>query len=166
MKQAMIEYMQKPIHDELYTPLEAITPLLKYIDPSVIVWEPTDFGGSRITDALKSNGNKVIASHINEGQDFFNYEPEEYDCIITNPPYSIKTQFLKRAYELNKPFALLLPLTALEGIERGRMFAEYGIEVLVFDRRINFIANKKNVWFNTSWFCYKLLPEKLIFCRA
>ena len=35
-----------------------------------------------------------------DGQDFFKYEPENYDMIITNPPYSLKNKFLKRAYDL------------------------------------------------------------------
>lgn len=45
------------------------------------------------------------------------------------------------------------------------MYRKYGIELLVFDRRCNFIYEnaKKSNWFNTSWFCYKILPDKLIF---
>lgn len=46
---------------------------------------------------------------------FFEYEPQHYDLIITNPPYSFKDQFLKRAFELDKPFMMLLPITTLEG---------------------------------------------------
>ena len=76
---------------------------------------------------------------------------------------SRQDEFLQRCYELNKPFCLLLPITTLEGKKRGEMFRKYGIEVLVLDKRINFMKNKKNVWFNTSWFCWNVLPEKLIF---
>ena len=74
-------------------------------------------------------------------------------------------KFIKKCYEYNKPFALLLPLTSLEGINRGKMYRENGIELLVFDRRCNFIYNnvKKSNWFNTSWFCHNVLPNKLIF---
>ena len=43
------------------------------------------------------------------------------------------------------------------------MFRKYGIEVLVFDGRVEFLSSKKCNWFNTSWFCYKVLPDKLIF---
>ena len=164
MKQAMINYIQSVKNDELYTPCEAIYPLLKYLPKNKIIWECTDFGSSKITEILKKNDYKVITSHINQNQDFFNYEPKEkYDIIITNPPYSLKNQFLKRAYELNKPFAFLLPLTTLEGVERGELFKNNGIDVLILNRRINFMKNKKSNWFNTSWFCYKILKEKLIF---
>jgi len=164
MKRAMIDYMQNPIFDDLYTPDEAIIPLLNYIKPEWRIWEPTDFGESRITALLTKNGNEIITSHIKDGQNFFEYEPtENYDAIITNPPYSLKTEFLERLFILNKPFAVLLPITALEGLNRGRLFRKYGIELLVLDKRINFMKHKKNNWFNTSWFCSKVLPQSLIF---
>ncbi len=164
MKQAMIDYMKKPIYDELYTPDIAVTPLLQYVKKGLTVWEPTDHGSSNITKMCQRNGNVVISSHIGDGVDFLKDEfVDRYDVIITNPPYSLKTEFLRRAYELGKPFAFLLPLTSLEGVERGKLYREYGIELLVMDRRINFMKNKKNVWFNTSWFCRGLLDKPLHF---
>ena len=162
----MINHMKNPKNDEIYTPRYAILPLLNYIDPSLVVWEPTDFGNSEITNVLKEHGNEVISSHINENQNFFEFSPEvDYDIIITNPPYSLKTQFLERAYELNKKFAFLLPITALESIERGKIFRKYNheIEVLVFDRRVEFYEAKNKIWFNTSWFCRNVLPQQILF---
>lgn len=98
--------------DEVYTPEIAVLPLLKYIDKSKTVWCPFDIGGqSKYIEVFKKNGIKTIASHIDTGQNFFEYEPdEEYDYIISNPPFSIKDMILKRLDELNKPFAMLLPL--------------------------------------------------------
>ena len=60
MKQAMINYIQQEKNDELYTPNEAIIPILKYLDHNLIYWECTDFGESNITKVLKENGFKVI----------------------------------------------------------------------------------------------------------
>lgn len=58
----------------------------------------------------------MIHSHIDEGKDFFSYEPDEpYDYIISNPPFSCKDEVLKRLYELNHPYAMLLPLPTLQG---------------------------------------------------
>lgn len=83
----------------------------------------------------------------------------DFDMIVTNPPYSLKNDFLKKCYEYNKPFALLLPITALEGVERGEMFREKGISVVVLDRRINFknyedVGKKSGCWFNSSWYIW------------
>lgn len=165
MKKAMIDYMQNIKNDELYTPEYAIKPLLKYLPKNIKIWECTDYGSSNITKILKENEYEVIKTH-KDNFDFLNDKPNfEFDMIITNPPYSLKDEFIKKCYEYKKPFALLLPITSLEGIERGKMFRKNGIELLVFDRRCNFIYNnaKKSNWFNTSWFCYNILPKQLIF---
>lgn len=162
MKKTMINYMQKGKFDDIYTPSYAIEPLLEFIPKGITVWECCDFGKSEITRLLKEHGCEVISTDKEEN--FFDYIPDKYfDMIITNPPYSLKDDFIKRCYEWNKPFCLLLPITALEGKKRGKMFRKYGIEVLVFDGRVEFLSSKKCNWFNTSWFCYKVLPDKLIF---
>lgn len=165
MKKAMIDYMQNIKNDELYTPEYAIKPLLKYLPKNIKIWECTDYGSSNITKILKENKYEVIKTH-KDNFDFLNNKPDfKFDMIITNPPYSLKDDFIKKCYEYKKPFALLLPITSLEGIERGKMFRENGIELLVFDRRCNFIYDnaKKSNWFNTSWFCHNVLPRQLIF---
>lgn len=165
MKKAMIDYMQKTKNDELYTPEYAIRPLLKYLTKDKIIWECTDYGKSNITKVLRENGFKVINTSKAE-IDFLNDNVDfEFDMIITNPPYSLKDEFIKKCYEYKKPFCLLLPITSLEGINRGKMFRKYGLELLVLDRRCNFIYDnaKKSNWFNTSWFCWNVLPRQLIF---
>lgn len=165
MKKAMIDYMKNEKNDELYTPDYAIKPLLKYLPKNKIIWECTDFGSSNITKVLKESGFKVISTHKKDF-DFLKDIPDfEFDIIITNPPYSLKDEFLRKCYEYKKPFCLLLPITSLEGIERGKMFRENSVELLVLDRRCNFIYNnaKKSNWFNTSWFCWNILPRQLIF---
>lgn len=165
MKQAMINYVQHTKNDELYTPEYAITPLLKYLPQNIKVWECTDFGESNITKILKEQGYEVITTHKDNFDFLEDVANFDFDAIITNPPYSLKDAFIKKCYEYQKPFALLLPLTSLEGIGRGKMYRENGIEVLVFDRRCNFIYDnaKKSNWFNTSWFCWNILPKQLIF---
>lgn len=145
MKRAMINYVKNTKNDELYTPKEAIYPLLKYLDKTKIYWECTDFGDSNIRKVLVENGFTVIATRKDEF-DFLKDDPLfKFDTIITNPPYSLKNQFLKRCYELDKPFALLLPITSLEGKTRGKLYREKGIELVVLDKRINFMKEKKNV---------------------
>lgn len=102
--------------DEVYTPSYAVKPLLKYIKPNSIIWCPFDDEKSEFVKTFLAGGHKVIYSHIKEGKNFFSYEPdEEYDVIISNPPFSIKDDVLKRLEELNKPYAMLLPLPALQG---------------------------------------------------
>lgn len=163
MKTALINYIKNELNDELYTPSYAVIPLLKHIPKNKIIWECTDYGASNITKELKKAGYKVISTHISNFN-FLKDAPEfTFDIIITNPPYSLKDEFIKKCYEYKKPFALLLPITALEGVNRGKLFREYGIQLIVLDRRVNYMKNKKTNWFNTSWFCYKLLNKDLNF---
>jgi len=89
--------------------------------------------------------------------DFLTQEPDRhYDCIVTNPPYSKKDEFLERAYQIKKPFAFLLPLTALEGKKRMALFRENGLEIIFLPKRINFITptgKGSGAWFAVAWFC-------------
>ena len=150
------DFSKRGAFDELYTPEEAVEMILKHIPNEVkTIWECTAIKESKIVKVLRDVGYNVITSHIEDGQDFFKYEPENYDMIITNPPYSLKNKFLKRAYDLKKPFMFLLPLTTLEGIERGKMFNKNGIQMLIPNKRFNFKPEKNSgAWFQTSWFCF------------
>ena len=99
-----IEFVKRGAFDELYTLKEAVACILPFIPKNVkTIWECTAIDQSEITKVLRENGYKVVTSHINNGLDFFDFEPKEYDMIITNPPYSLKDAFLQRAFELNKP---------------------------------------------------------------
>ena len=154
-------------NDEFYTPEYAIRPLLKYIPRDVkTIWCPCDQEKSKIVSVLRENGYKIVLSHIDDGQNFLTYEPDEpYDMIITNPPFSIKDRVIKRCYTLHKPFALLLPITALEGTKRSYMYCRWGVGLIVFDKRVEYMNG--SCWFNTSWFIHttetdgKLFFEKL-----
>jgi len=150
--------MKNEKFDDLYTPVYAIEPLLKYLPKKkMTIWECCDSGVSNITKVLKNIGHDVISTDIKTGFNFLTDKPDfDFDIIITNPPYSLKNKFIKKCYEYSKPFALLLPIHTLEGIERGKMFKKHGISLIVLDKRINFVENKKGCWFNTSWFTWQL----------
>lgn len=170
MKKALINYIKKEKFDNLYTPEYAIEPLLKYLPPLPLkIWECCDYGESKISKVLRENGYEVVFTDIIHDFNFLIDTPNfDFDIIVTNPPYSYKNEFLEKCYSYQKPFALLLPLTALEGIERNKMFSEKGISVIVLDKRINFM-NQKNedkksgCWFNTSWFLYNITENNKLF---
>lgn len=158
--------------DDFYTPAPAINPLLPYLPKEWLIWECAA-GSGNLSAAFETNGYKTISTDILQGIDFRMFEPEKYDCIITNPPYSLKDEFLERAYQLGKPFALLIPITSFEGKVRQRLFRNYGVEVILFDKRINFecpnpetTKEKSGSWFPTAWFTWGLnLPKQLNFVK-
>ena len=141
-------------------------------------WEPA-CGLGHISKVLEENDINVFQSDINifKGNEEkthkldFTVQTElpdkNIEAIITNPPYSIKDDFIKKCYEFGKPFALLMTVRALGAKDRVNMYMEYGIELLVPDRRINYIyhLDKERNWFHSAWFCHGILPEKIIFTR-
>lgn len=86
--------------------------------------------------------------------------------MISNPPFSKKDDVLKRAYDLNKPFALLLPVNSLQGKKRFAIFNN-DVQLLCFDGRINYHTNGNLIkhttsnHFGSAYFCRNLLPTKL-----
>ena len=162
----LIDYAKRGAFDEIYTPSYAVEPLIEFLNKKnyKVVWECTDFGNSQITQYLKEQGFQVISTKIDDLDFLKDTANFDFDIIITNPPYSLKDQFLKKVYEYKKPFALLLPLTALEGQARNKLYKANGIEVLVLNKRINFTGGK-GAWFNTSWFCKDLLDKDLMFAE-
>jgi hypothetical protein len=152
--------------DNYQTPDYAIEPLLPYLKQEQIIWDCA-CGNGNIVRYLNSKGFKAIGTDINMGfeYNFLFYQPERFDCIITNPPYSNKDMFIERCYMLGKPWAMLMPITALEG-KRQRLFERYGIELLLLDKRIEFTDNTKTgAWFATAWFCWQILPKQIIFAK-
>lgn len=137
---------EQPIrHVDDTTIFAAVEPIVKYIPKSYRIWCPFDAEWSSFYQTFRENGFDVIRSHIDEGKDFFLYEPDDYDVIISNPPFNIKDQILERLYNLNKPFAVLLPLNTLQGKTRYKYFKN-GIQILSFDQRIGF-HNRQNMNF-------------------
>ena len=70
-------------NDECYTPAYGVEPIIKYLDKDKIIWCPFDTDKSEFVKILKREGFKVVNSHISLGQDFYEYEPEEWDIIVS-----------------------------------------------------------------------------------
>lgn len=157
-------------YDQCQTPFYALDPLLPYL-PSGTIWEPAA-GDGHIVTKLTTSGWNIISGDILTGQNFFETEPLDWDCQITNPPYSIKYEWLARSYELSKPFALLLPLETLGAAKGQRLFDRYGVELILFDKRINFKMPNKGydtggAQFPTAWFTFGLgIGRQLTFAKV
>ena len=104
-------YYQQGGGDEQYTPKYGVEVLLPHIQhlKDKTFWCPFDKEDSQFVQVLRMNGFKVVYSHLEYGQDFLTYEPEQWDVMISNPPYKNKRVYWERALDLKKPFALLLP---------------------------------------------------------
>lgn len=160
--------------DEVYTADFAVKPLLQYLTlfrqsmgREIVIWCPFDLEDSEYVRIFQENGFRVIHSHIDENKNFFFYEPDNYDIIISNPPFSIKDDIIKHLDELGKPYAILLPIPALQGQKRFPYMKD--CQALIFDKRINYYTDKekkqvqKGVSFGSFYLCKNFLPKDLIF---
>lgn len=155
-------------NDEWYTPRHAVEIILPYIPDGATVWCPFDLPSSQYVHVFGGGGKSVIHSHITEGKDFFLWEPEQYDCIISNPPYSKKDAVFERLFSLGKPWAMLVPANGLfDSKARFSMFSHHGIQLLVPDGRTKFIAPDGGKTFappfQAVYACWNFLPETICF---
>lgn len=151
--------------DNLQSPPEVLLPLLPHINPEWIVWEPTA-GEGYLCKGLAQANIISIGTDILTGVDFLTTDIDfPYDAIVLNPPYSLKNEFLQRCFDLGKPFAMLLPIRALDSKVRHRLFTKYGIQLLILPEPVAFldIPSGKRVRVAVEWFCWNLLPHQLMF---
>ena len=73
--------------------------------------------------------------------DFLQYDGVFQGDIITNPPYSIAEEFVRKSIEVlqsGHKVAMLLRLNFLEGQKRRKLFEKYNpCRIYVFSKRIN-----------------------------
>lgn len=121
---------------------------------------------SEFVKQIAGLGNRVIATHIFNGQDFYTYEPNEHwDCIISNPPFTGKRKIFERALSFGKPFALLMSNTWLNDSAPKQVFKDYDLQLLMFEEKMKFENNgviNNKITFSTSYFCYNFLPKQII----
>ena len=152
--------------NDFQTPPAALVPLTPFLPIRWTIWECAQ-GQGHLAEGLRAHGFDVIGTDILTGEDFMAFEPHRWDCIVTNPPFTEKDDFLRRAYQLKKPFAFLMPPRALEGLDRQALYKKHGVGLIVLDRRVQFTTprgKKGGAWFPVCWFTHGLgLDGKLVF---
>lgn len=152
--------------DEVYTPFYAVEPLMEFLPKDKKIWCPFDEEWSAFYQYLTEQGFYVERSSLKDDKDFFHFEPDEWDILVSNPPFSKKNEVLKRAFAFQKPFALLLPVNSIQGKARYKIFNNE-IQMLCFDSRVdyhtqqNMLFTTKGNHFGSAYFCRNLLPTKL-----
>jgi hypothetical protein len=118
--------------DEYYTLREDAEIIAdNLINIQLKVWCPFNDTMSVWGDVLREKGFDVVTTDT----DFFATEvPDGVQCIISNPPFSIKKAVMDRIKMLNLRFCLILPF---QWLNDGIPF-EYGSQVMFFRQRMFF----------------------------
>jgi hypothetical protein len=152
-------------NDECYTPFYGVNPILKYIPKDAKVWCPFDTIDSEFVKQI-SQQNEVVFTHICYGQDFLTYEPDNWDVIVSNPPFTNKRKFFERALSFNKPFALIMTNTWLNDSAPKQLFKNKDLQLLMFDKRMKFHSpdgrSNDKITFSSSYYCWNFLPQQII----
>lgn len=125
-----------------------------------IIWLPFDTEESKYYTILKEKQFEVVRSHLNDDKDFFTYQPEQFDIIVSNPPFSQKLAIMERiVFELKKPFVLLMNMMAINYQNIGNFFQFVGKEIqfIIPDKKVSFDGNTSS--FCSGYVCYKFIDH-------
>jgi hypothetical protein len=102
--------------------------------------------------------------------DFF--DAKKGEVVISNPPFTMKKETLKRLKQLDMPFILIMPCSTLTTVYCRETFKDDNLQIMIPKKRIQFIKMKdgeyvkdaKNMCnFDCFYFCYKMnLPRDII----
>lgn len=88
--------------------------------PPSSVWEPCA-GDGRIVEEMKERGvQKVIASDIRNGEDFFDFTEAPSPIVITNPPFRHIRPFISHAFQIGVKEMALVCNERLWACKKGR----------------------------------------------
>ena len=155
-------------NDEYKTPRYAVEPIIKYLKQGSTIWCPFDMQDSEYILTFREHGFNVVYGHIQTGQDFFNVEVPECDYIISNPPYSLKTEVFARLREIGKPFAMLINFQGIfDNQKRFALFSSMPVEMMYLSPRVSYIKDGEykasGVPFQIGYLCSNILPKQIMF---
>jgi hypothetical protein len=168
------------------TPPYTLTPILPFLKREWEVWEPAA-GEGLMVETLSHHVRWVYPSDILPREriescdgsisvlrsqlNFFDCDPDwgPWDALVTNPPYSVKCDWLARCHELGKPFALLGPVEII-GARAAQVFLKrHGFEIMLLEQRVDFKMpdagwnTKSGAQFPVLWLTWKILPQPVMF---
>lgn len=139
---------------------EALLPHLP--DHQLEIWEPA-CGPGKMVRALRAAGHEVKGTDIDRGEDFLAIGPgwDNFDAIITNPPYELATEFIDRALmQMSHTYGLVAMLLRTDfdhAKTRSRLFSDCSAfaKKVVLTKRIKWFEDSKGQpSFNHAWFIW------------
>lgn len=157
--------------DEYFTPGLLVDMLVPYLEKweiwfstkynrQPVIWLPFDTEESKYYTILKEKGFQVVRSHLNDDKDFFLWQPEQFDLIVSNPPFSKKLEVFERIiFDLKKPFVLLMNMMAInyQNISNLFQFVNPKIQFIIPDKKVSFDGNTSS--FSSGYVCYDFIDH-------
>ena len=159
--------------DEWYTTREDIQYFINkaQIPKKKVIWCPFDLDESNFVTVFRKNGYKVINSHKNIGKDFYQFEPkQDWDIIVSNPPFRSKHKLLNRLLQFNKSWALIFGIQCLNSEKFCDILQKFQRpQYIHLKRRMCFTKNplKYDIYnlqrpsFASMWVCNNLFKKDI-----
>lgn len=156
--------------DHWITQKNTFDAVLKYVPKTAKIWMPFYYDGA----CKKILNDLGFENVIHEDKDFFTYQPDDWDMVIDNPPYSNKPKVIERLISLGKPFALVLPLNTATCKYSRKYFNNGKISLIILNNNKHHflkpgqtekkILSKHANPIMPCWFCFDMnLPDRIIF---
>ena len=130
----------------------------QYIPKDKKIWSPFYCDGKQ-KEYFRNLGHDII----HEDKDFFTYEPDDYDIIVDNPPFSKLRDILNRLKNIDKPFILIMPSSKINAVWFQKMFKD-DLQIIIPLKKISFTNLDPDIPFNFNWgtyyYCYKMKLKK------
>ena len=156
--------------DEWYTTKESVNMIIPYLVRGGYknILCPFDKAESNFVKVLTDYGFNVTFSHIETGTDFFEIDNlDEYDAIVSNPPFSKRQKILEKLFASGVPFAMIMNFNGLfDSKARWELFKNNEFELLVPQGRMHFynencVGNSPN--FQSIWVCKGMCNKQIVF---
>jgi hypothetical protein len=114
-----------------------------------LIFEPA-CGDGAIVDALTSMGLQVISSDIATGDDFLQRAaaPPGVDCIWSNPPFALATEFIEHALQLMEPVGGMVVMLTRATFDSARGRRHLFKDHPAFCKKV--VLLKRIVWFEPA----------------
>ena len=132
-------FFQKKKNDNYQTPIEYLRVIDEHISSGQLINDPFYCQHAEGGGLVKRNWCKLGRHIIHNDADFFTeQEFDKTDCIVSNPPFSLIFQILEKLFELDTPFALLVPLQKIAQLKIQSILYDKHIQVIVCDTYTGF----------------------------
>lgn len=108
-----------------------------------------------VTYDIRDVSEPQLSDYHESAYDFLEHdETIRFDVIITNPPFYLAEEFVRKALACSTHVAMLLRLAFLETRKREAFHAEHPSDVFVLSRRPSFMANGATDSSAYAWFVW------------
>ena len=144
--------------DDWETPIKVLEDIEVFLEKGKTIYDPFYCDGY-----VKTQWKDLGFNCINNKVDAFIKVDFDFDYIITNPPFSQKKKVMELCLSYDKPFMILLPISAM-GAKWIKPYFDK-LQFIIPNGRYSFYKKDKKTagaWDDTAFFCYKMNLSQLI----